>query len=87
MDAAGNHRTWLGETLDLAKEIYRRATDRRQQDLEVGTGDQLGKHASRLLEQGTAEIGLGDPEARRHPRQVPDRVDRRLGDADLAAVE
>ena len=87
MDAAGDYRARLRETLDVAKEIHRRAADRRQQDLEVGTGDQLGKHASCLLEQGTAKIRLGYPEARRHPRQVPDRVDRGLGDAYLAAVE
>src|SRR6516162_1982567 len=61
MDAAGDHRARLRKTLDLAKEIYRRATDRRQQDLKVGTRDQLGKHAACLLEQGTAEIRSGKP--------------------------
>ena len=87
VDAAGDHRAWICKTLDLAKEIHRRAADRRQQDLEVGTGDQLGKHASCLLEQGTTEVRLGYPEARRYARQVPNRIDRGLGDAYLTAVE
>src|SRR5438045_6115746 len=33
------------------------------------------------------QIGLGDPEAGGQPWQMPDRIDRRLGDADLAIVE
>ena len=87
MNAAGDHRARLGDPLDLAKEIHRRAADRREQDLEVGTGNQFGEHAPGFLEQGTAKIGLSDAEARGHSRQMPDRIDGHLGDADLAAVE
>src|SRR5438552_2583512 len=45
MDAAGGHRAGLGNPLDLAKDIDRRAADRRQEDLEIGPGDELGEHA------------------------------------------
>ena len=73
--------------LDLAEEVDRHAADRRQQDLDVGPGHELGEHPPGLLEQGAPQIGFGDAETGGQPGQMPDRIDRRLGDADLAIVE
>ncbi len=73
--------------VDRAEEIDRHAADRRQKDFEVGPGHELGEHAARFFEQGAAQLGFGDREAAGEPRQVPDRVDRGLGDPNLAIVE
>ena len=63
------------------------AADRRQEDLEVRPGDQIGEHAGGLLEERPAQAALLDAEALRDARQVPHRVDRRLGDLHVAVVE
>src|SRR6266567_1895958 len=87
MNAAGNHGVRIGNPLDITEEIDGRAADRRQQDLNIGPGDQLGEHAPGLLEERTPQIGLADAKACGKARQMPYRVDRRLGDADLAIGE
>src|SRR6266481_4313358 len=87
MDAAGDNRLGVGDPFDVAKEINRHPADRRQQDFDIGPGDELGEHPPGLLEQGAPEVGLGYPKARGHPRQMPYRIDRRLGDADLPIIE
>src|SRR5712671_2362022 len=87
VNAAGDYRVRFGDPLDITKEIDRRAADRRQQDLNIGPGDQLREHAPGLLEKRTPQIGLGDAKAGGQPRQMPYRVDCRFGDTDFAIVE
>jgi len=87
VNAAGDHRVRVGDPLDITKEIDRRAADRRQQDLNIGPGDQLREHAPGLLEKRTPQIGLADAKAGGQPRQMPYRVDCRFGDTDFAIVE
>src|SRR5215472_3447486 len=84
MHSAGDHATWLGDLLDGAEEVNRRAADRRQEHLDVGPGDELREHAAGFLEQGAPQIVFGDAKARRQPGEMPYWIDRRLGDADLA---
>ena len=87
MNPAGDNRVGVGDPFDLAKEINRHPADRRQQDFDIGPGDELGEHPPGLLEQGASEVGLGYPKARGHPRQMPYRIDRRFGDADFSIIE
>src|SRR5215471_267703 len=87
MHSAGDYATWLGDLLDGAEEVNRRAADRRQEHLDVGPGDKLREHAAGFLEQGAPQIGFGNAKARREPGKMPYRIDRRLGDADLAIGE
>jgi hypothetical protein len=87
MDTTGDHGAGLRDPFDGTEEIDRHAADRGQQDLEIGPSHEFGKHPPGLLEQGAPQIGLGDPEAGGQPGQMPHRIDRRLGDADLAIVE
>src|SRR5215469_14957580 len=84
MHSAGDHDTRFGDLFDSTEEVHRRAADRRQEHLDVGPGDELREHAPGFLEQGAPEVGFGDAEAGGQSRQMPNRVDRRLGDADLA---
>src|SRR5215472_7633504 len=85
--AAGDHDAGIGDFFDRSEEIHRRAADRRQEHLDVGPGDKLGKHAAGFLEQGAPQIGFGDTKTRRQPGEMPYRIDCRLGDADLAVGE
>jgi len=52
----------------------------------VGPRHELREHAGGLLEQSAPEIGFGRAEARRHARQVPDRIDRDLDHGQAAIV-
>jgi hypothetical protein len=52
--------------------------------LQVRPGHQFGIHAAGLLEQRAAQVVLAGAEALGDARQMPDRVDRDLGDADVA---
>src|SRR6516225_2087792 len=87
VDAASDHGARVSDPLDLAKKIDCHATDRRQQDLDVGPGDELGEHPPALLEECAAEVGLRNPETGGKPGQMPYGVDCGLGDANLAVVE
>ena len=51
-----------------------------------GAGDELGKHAAGLLEERAAQLALRDAESLGDAGQMPDRVDRDLGDRDVARV-
>ena len=50
-------------------------------------GSRVGEHPPGFLEQGAPQIGFRNAEAGGQPGQMPNRIDRRLGDADLAVVE
>ncbi len=54
--------------------------------LEIAARHELGEHAAGVLEQRAAQVGLGAAEASRHAGQIPDRLDRRLHDVDVAAL-
>ena len=84
VEAAGDLRLRLADLFHVAEEIDRGAADRRQEQFEVGTCDQLGVHAAGLLEERSAQIDLGHAEAFGDAGQPPHRLDRRLGDAHLA---
>mmetsp|Transcript_46640 Transcript_46640/g.111079 ORF Transcript_46640/g.111079 Transcript_46640/m.111079 type:complete len:231 (-) Transcript_46640:241-933(-) len=81
------HRTNLGlvaEVLGGAEDVHRLPADRRGGHVDVRPRDQLREHPTGLLEHVAAERGLGDVEARSHAREVPNVLDRRLGDDDRA---
>ena len=84
--AAGDLGGGAAQRADVAEEIERHAADRRQEHVQIGPRDELRKHASRLLEQHAPQLPLGDVEAPRDARQMPDRIDRRLRHAHVAVV-
>ena len=79
MHATGDLGAVIGQLGDIAEQIGRRAADRRQEDLQVGTRHQFGEHAGGLLEQLPAQIVFGGCKPLRETREVPHRVD---GDLD-----
>jgi hypothetical protein len=82
--AAGERALRIGDRARIAENVDRDAADRRQEHRQIGPGDKLGIHAAGLLEQRAAQLVLGHAEAFRDARQIPDRIDRRLGDRDVA---
>ena len=77
----------IGQIVRIAEDVDGLAADRRQEHLEVAARDQLGVHAAGFLEQRPAQVGLGAAEALGDAGQVPDRLDRGLGDHRRAARE
>ena len=83
--AAGERRPAVAELGRIAEAVDGRAADRRQEHLEVGPRDQLRIHAAGLLVQPAAQFGFGEAEALGDAGQIPDRIDRRLHHAHVAA--
>mmetsp|Transcript_34503 Transcript_34503/g.62946 ORF Transcript_34503/g.62946 Transcript_34503/m.62946 type:complete len:479 (-) Transcript_34503:89-1525(-) len=69
--------------LHAAPDVDRAAPDGRQEHAQVRAGDELGVHHVRVPEEALAKVVLGAPEPPRDLRQVPHRLDRRLGDEGL----
>ena len=86
MDAAGDFGLRPAELRRVTEQVDGGAADRRQEHVQVGARHQLGEHAAGLLEQGAAEIGHGNAETARDAGQVPDGLDRGLGDAHIAGL-
>ena len=76
----------VGDRGRIAEDVERDAADRRQEDRQVRPRHQLGIHAAGLLEQSAAQLVLADAEALGDAGQIPDRIDRRLGHGDIAAL-
>ena len=83
VDAAGDlGRRRLPSCADVAEEVERHPADRRQEDVQIGTRDELREHAAGLLERARGEARPSATlEAPRDAGQMPDRIDRRLGHA------
>ncbi len=84
--AAGERAALVPHAARIAEDVERDAADRRQEHREVRTRDQLRIHAAGLLEQRAAQRVFLHAETFRDAGQIPDRLDRRLGDRDLAGV-
>mmetsp|Transcript_88801 Transcript_88801/g.274924 ORF Transcript_88801/g.274924 Transcript_88801/m.274924 type:complete len:393 (-) Transcript_88801:1140-2318(-) len=65
----------IGDLLRVAPDVYRHATDGRQEELQVHAREQLGVHGVGLLEDGLAQLGLRHTEALRDAGQVPHGLD------------
>ena len=74
----------IGEARHVAEHVDRDAADRRQEHVQVGPRHELREHAAGLLEQRAAQLVSLDVEALRDAGQIPDRIDRDLGDRDVA---
>ena len=84
MDPAGDPGLRPAELGRVAEQVDGRAADRRQEHVEVGPGDQLREHAAGLLEQRAPQLGGSRRRSAGDAGQVPDRLDRHLGDPHVA---
>ena len=87
MRAHGELLGGVGEMGDIAEYIDGHAADGGQEDIQLGTRDQLGVHAVGLGVQGLPQRLFADVEALGDAGQPPDRVDRHLGHHHLAALQ
>ena len=76
----------VGDRRWIAEDVERDAADRRQEHRQIGPRHQFRIHAAGLLEQSVAQFVFADVEALGDAGQIPDRIDRGLGDRDIAAV-
>src|SRR5262245_63892776 len=86
MHAASDRRARIGKLLDVPEKIDSGASNRRQEDAQVGTGHKLWEHAAGLLEQDATKCGLRSTETLRNAGQIPDGIDGDLHDRDGAAL-
>jgi hypothetical protein len=67
----------------VTKDVNGHAADGWQEDLEVGTSQQLGVHSARVLEESTTEEGLVDAKTLCDAWKVPHGIDRGFVGVDL----
>ena len=77
----------IGQVARVAEDVERLPPDGRQKHFDVAARHQLGVHATGLLEQRAAQLGLVHLEALGHPGQPPHRLHRDLGDGGRAVFQ
>ena len=83
--ACGQLHGGITQVAAIAEDVDGLPADRRQEHLQVRARDEFGIHATGLFEQHAAQIGFAATESVRNPGQMPNRLDRRLGDQRRAA--
>ena len=69
----------VGQVARLAHDVHRLATNRRQKYLNITAGYELRVHATGFLEKHPSQLSLGTAKALSNARQIPDRLNGRLG--------
>lgn len=71
VNSAGAGEVLVAQLGRVAENVDGNAANGREENVEVGAGDELGEHAASLLEQAAAEVADLNAEALGDARQVP----------------
>lgn len=77
---------WIRELGRVAHDVHGHSADGREEDFDVGSGEQFGVHSTSVLEQGSSEGGFLDFEAFGHTGEIPYGIDGGLECIDLDAL-
>ena len=83
MWTAGDLCVGVGELGGVAHDVDGHTADRREENLDIGTGEEFRVHATGIFEEGTTEGRFFDTETLGHTWEVPHGVDGGLVSVDL----
>ena len=86
MHPAGDFTIGMADGLEIPHAVDGEAPNRREKQLEVVAGDQLGEHPAGVLEQTVSQLALTNCQSLGNTRQKPDRLNGRLGDPDITVL-